>query len=55
MSTPPFVIERTYHVPALKVWKALTIKEEMKRWYFDVSAFKPAPPLNCLRKEKKQD
>jgi len=43
MSTAPFVIERTYNAPVSKIWKAITDKEEMKRWYFDVSAFKPKP------------
>lgn len=37
----PFVIERTYNVPVEKVWKAITDKDQMKEWYFDLSAFKP--------------
>lgn len=37
----PFVIERTYNAPVTKIWKALTDKDEMKKWYFDLSAFKP--------------
>ena len=35
------VVERTYNAPVEKVWKALTDKEEMKKWYFDMSDFKP--------------
>ena len=33
------VIERTYNAPVEKVWKAITDKEEMKQWYFDLDAF----------------
>lgn len=33
-------IERTYNTPLERVWKAITDKEEMKRWYFDMSDFK---------------
>lgn len=40
MSTP-FVIERTLNAPVQKVWKALTDKNEMKIWYFDLKDFKP--------------
>ena len=41
MSPQPFVIERTYNAPIDKVWKAITDKEQMKEWYFDLSSFKP--------------
>jgi uncharacterized protein YndB with AHSA1/START domain len=34
------VIERTYEAPIEKVWEALTNKDQMKQWYFDVSDFK---------------
>jgi len=34
------VIERTYQAPIEKVWEALTNKELMKQWYFEVSDFK---------------
>jgi uncharacterized protein YndB with AHSA1/START domain len=37
----PFVIERTYHAPIAKVWKAITDKNDMKKWYFDLAEFKP--------------
>ena len=37
----PFVIERTYNAPADLVWKAITQKELMKQWYFDLKEFKP--------------
>ena len=37
----PFVIERTFNAPAPLIWKALTDKNEMKKWYFDLEVFKP--------------
>jgi uncharacterized protein YndB with AHSA1/START domain len=36
----PIIIERTYHAPVAKVWKALTDKTLMKEWYFDLAEFK---------------
>ena len=39
----PFIIERTYNAPVEKVWKAITDKEQMKQWYFDIAEFKPVP------------
>ncbi|HKZ68317.1 MAG TPA: SRPBCC domain-containing protein [Chitinophagaceae bacterium] len=41
MKTPPFVIERTFNAPAIKVWQALTDNEQMKQWYFNLPDFKP--------------
>lgn len=41
MKTEPFVIERTYNAPIEKVWKAITDRDEMKQWYFDIDKFKP--------------
>lgn len=40
-TTEPFVIERTYNAPVAKVWQAITDKDKMKEWYFDVPEFKP--------------
>ena len=37
------VIERSYNAPIDKVWKAISDKNEMKRWYFDLSEFKAEP------------
>lgn len=37
----PFVIERTYKAPVARVWKAITDKDQMKQWYFDLAEFKP--------------
>jgi uncharacterized protein YndB with AHSA1/START domain len=41
MKNEPFVIERTYKAPVEKVWKAITDKDQMKEWYFNVPEFKP--------------
>jgi len=41
MKNEPFVIERTLNAPVQKVWEAITDKEKMKQWYFDLSDFKP--------------
>lgn len=41
MIQQPYTIERTYKAPVATVWKALTDKNEMKKWYFDLEEFKP--------------
>jgi uncharacterized protein YndB with AHSA1/START domain len=41
METEPIVIERTYSAPIDKVWQAITDKDKMKQWYFDLAEFKP--------------
>ena len=41
MKKEPFIIERTYNAPVERVWKAITDKDDMKQWYFDIAAFKP--------------
>lgn len=41
MANEPFVIERTYNAIVEKVWRAITNKDEMKQWYFDLAEFKP--------------
>lgn len=42
MTQEPLIIEHSYNVPVEKVWQAITDKEQMKEWYFDLSDFKPA-------------
>ncbi len=34
-------LERTFDAPVSVIWKALTDKNEMKKWYFDLEEFKP--------------
>ena len=41
MSNAPIVVEQTFDAPIKKVWKAITDKDEMKQWYFDIKEFKP--------------
>ena len=41
MKSEPVVIERTFHAPVATVWKAITDKDQMKQWYFDLPEFKP--------------
>jgi len=40
MNREPLVIERTYNTTVEKVWKAITDKDEMKHWYFDLEEFR---------------
>jgi uncharacterized protein YndB with AHSA1/START domain len=37
----PLVIERTYQAPIATVWQALTHKEAIREWSFDVDGFEP--------------
>ena len=41
MKNDPFVIERTLNASPERVWKAITDKDKMKQWYFDLAEFKP--------------
>jgi uncharacterized protein YndB with AHSA1/START domain len=38
--TEPYSIERVYEAKVSRIWKALTDKNEMKQWYFDLDEFK---------------
>ena len=40
MKTQPIILERIFNANTSKVWKALTDKNEMKNWYFDLKEFK---------------
>jgi uncharacterized protein YndB with AHSA1/START domain len=37
----PFILERVFDAPADRVWQALTNKDEIKRWSFDIAEFEP--------------
>lgn len=41
MNQEPIIIERVFNAPAEKIWQALTDKDQMKKWYFDLREFKP--------------
>lgn len=43
MENQAILIEQSFPVSAEKLWKALTEKEEMKLWYFELQEFKPEP------------
>ena len=37
----PLIVERTYNAPIDTVWQAITDKDQMKQWYFDLPEFRP--------------
>ena len=37
----PLVVERTFDAPIALVWKALTDKEDIRQWSFDIAEFAP--------------
>jgi uncharacterized protein YndB with AHSA1/START domain len=41
IKTESVIVERTFNIPAKKVWNAITDKDQMKQWYFDLKEFKP--------------
>jgi uncharacterized protein YndB with AHSA1/START domain len=43
MKVEPLIVERTFNASPEKIWKALTEKEKIKEWSFDMDDFKPDP------------
>ncbi len=41
MNNQPIIIEETFDASISEVWKAISDKNEMKHWYFDLEAFQP--------------
>jgi uncharacterized protein YndB with AHSA1/START domain len=41
MNDQAIIIEKVLDASVKKVWKAITDKDQMKQWYFDLSDFKP--------------
>lgn len=41
MNNQPLIIERSFAAPIGNVWSAITDKNKMKQWYFDLAEFKP--------------
>ena len=39
MDNLPIIIEQIYAAPVAKVWEALTDKDKMEEWYFDIKGF----------------
>ena len=40
MGTQPLIVERTYNAQIENVWKAITDRDRMKEWYFELEEFK---------------
>jgi len=40
MDNEPIIIERVFNALISKVWKAITDRDEMGKWYFDLAEFK---------------
>lgn len=34
------IVERVFNAPVMKVWNAITDRDQMKQWYFDIKAFR---------------
>jgi uncharacterized protein YndB with AHSA1/START domain len=43
MNSQPIVKEISINAPASRIWKAITTKEEIKQWSFDIAEFEPIP------------
>jgi uncharacterized protein YndB with AHSA1/START domain len=41
--TAAVVVEKIYNAPVEKVWKAITDRDQMAQWYFDLKEFRPEP------------
>lgn len=41
MKPEPVIVERTFNAPVERLWRAITDRDEMKKWYFDIAEFKP--------------
>lgn len=41
MNDKPIIVERLLNAPPERVWKAITEKEGMKKWGFEIAEFKP--------------
>jgi uncharacterized protein YndB with AHSA1/START domain len=41
MDNKPIILERQFNAPVKKVWKAITDRDEMEAWYFNLKEFKP--------------
>lgn len=52
----PIIVEQFIEAPPEKVWQAITNKEQMKEWYFDIADFelKEGAIFNFYESEKKE-
>lgn len=43
MDPEPVIVEQTFHATPERVWSAITEKDEMKQWYFNLLEFNARP------------
>jgi uncharacterized protein YndB with AHSA1/START domain len=55
MKHQPLIIERTLDAPVEIIWKAITDKDQMKQWYFDLEKFKPEVGFEFRFEGRKDD
>lgn len=55
MKNEPVIKEILLNAPVEKVWKAITDREEMKQWYFDLSGFRPEVGFTFRFEGRKDD
>ncbi|MGV3538325.1 MAG: SRPBCC family protein [Rufibacter sp.] len=41
MNPTPIIVEKALNAPAEKVWQAISDRDQMAEWYFDLAEFKP--------------
>ena len=41
MESKPIIIEKVFDAPVSLVWKAISSRDEMEKWYFKLADFKP--------------
>ncbi len=55
MISEPVTLEITFNSTVEKVWKALTDKNQLRKWYFNVSDFKPKVNFEFTFKVRNED
>lgn len=46
MDKPTVLVEHLFDAPISKIWKAISDKDEMRKWYFDLPEFKAEVGFN---------
>lgn len=41
MNAKDIMVEQRYNAPVTQVWEAITVNDQMKKWYFQLEEFKP--------------
>ena len=55
MKAEPLIVERTFNATPDRIWKAITDRNEMKQWYFDIEEFKPEVGFEFQFEGKSED